>query len=160
MHNKKHLINNLEFAQSGQSAIGTLNLADCVRLRDSLDINSQDFKLNYTLVGQVNLGSEARLNLKINTLLPCVCQRCLETVNIVLDLNIHYLVSSKSSEELDSVDDVDWLETDMEMDLDTLIEDEVLVAFPFAPMHQSCLAMTMVSGEKPNPFAALKMLKK
>ena len=136
-----------------------MQLDDCDRLRDSLASNSQDFLLSYALQGQVNMASELRLNLQIDAILPCVCQRCLENVNITLGLNFHYVINSEAAEELDKLDDVDWLEADMEMDLTTLIEDEVLAAFPFAPMHLDCNAVTMQSGDNPNPFAVLQALK-
>ena len=160
IHNKKYLINNLDFAQSGQQLSGELYLSDCIRLSDSLANEGQGFKLNYTLLGQANLGLEPRLNLQIHALLPCVCQRCLESVNIALDLKFNYVVGAEVIDDEDAMDDLDWLEADIEMDLGALIEDEVLIAFPFAPMHEDCNAVTMVSGEKSNPFAALKALKK
>ena len=160
MHNKKHLIHNLEFAQSNQVMSDTLMLSDCSRLSDGLASENQDFALSYTLSGHAGSGFEPRLHLQINALLPCVCQRCLENVNVKLDLNFKYVVSAELIENEDAQDDVDWLEADVEMDLGALVEDEVLVAFPFAPMHADCSAITMVSGEKPNPFAVLKALKK
>ncbi len=159
MHNKKQLINNLDFAQSGQVLRGELNLSDCVRLQDSLASQTQDFKLSFILVGLANAGMDARLNLQIQAVLPCDCQRCLENVNIKLSLDFNYIVSAESLDNEDVLDDVDWLEAETEMDLGALIEDEVLIAFPFAPMHEDCSAVTMVSGEKPNPFAVLKALK-
>jgi uncharacterized protein len=43
------------------------------------------------------------------------------------------------------------------MNLTELIEDELLIAMPIAPLHEAdCIKATMQSGEKPNPFAILK----
>ena len=159
MYNKKHLINNLDFAESGQIINSELKLSECDRLHNSLASEAQDFKLSFTLEGQANAGLEPRLNLQIHALLPCVCQRCLENVNIALDLNFNYGVSAELIDD-DASDDLDWLETDAEMDVGALVEDEVLIAFPFAPMHEDCTAATMVSGERPNPFAVLQALKR
>jgi len=54
-------------------------------------------------------------------------------------------------------DEIDWLEASQEMDLTALIEDELLIAMPIAPMHETdCLKTSLQSGEKPNPFAVLK----
>jgi uncharacterized protein len=45
------------------------------------------------------------------------------------------------------------------MDVKLLVEDEVILALPIAPVHDNdCTPVTMQSGEKPNPFAALKGL--
>ena len=43
------------------------------------------------------------------------------------------------------------------MDIAALIEDEIIMALPIAPMHEViCGEVVTQSGEKPNPFAVLK----
>ena len=59
--------------------------------------------------------------------------------------------------EFDENDEIDWLEPSQEMNLSELIEDELLIAIPIAPVHEAnCAKSNMQSGEKPNPFAVLK----
>ncbi len=53
----------------------------------------------------------------------------------------------------------DLLQANANMDLAALIEDEVIMALPIAPTHENaCVELVTQSGEKPNPFAALKGL--
>jgi uncharacterized protein len=56
-----------------------------------------------------------------------------------------------------------------QFDLLTLLEDELLMALPLVPMHESCPVMPVFSAgdpavevdqAKPNPFAVLSQLKK
>jgi uncharacterized protein len=56
-------------------------------------------------------------------------------------------------------DEVDWLEPMPEMNVKDIIEDELLMAMPIAPTHETqCAQVTLESGEKVHPFAALKDL--
>lgn len=54
-----------------------------------------------------------------------------------------------------------FVEASREMNVWELVEDELLIAFPIAPVHSAehqkeCVAYIKQSGEKPNPFAVLK----
>jgi uncharacterized protein len=72
-------------------------------------------------------------------------------------LKFDYLISEFSVEEDADTDEIDWLEVQKEMSLLELIEDELLLAMPIAPLHENhCAKASMQSGEKPNPFAILK----
>jgi uncharacterized protein len=90
-----------------------------------------------------------------------VCQRCLEPVTVPIALHFDYVVCAEESATLDDNDEVDWLEQSDAMDISALIEDELLIALPIAPVHASlCKQLNLESGEKPNPFSVLKALKK
>lgn len=91
-----------------------------------------------------------------------VCQRCLQGVDVKLDVKcaVEWV---RSDAELDAADQEDeWdamLLTDM-VDLLPLVEDELLLAIPYAPMHASCVpAGPSEAGDKPSPFAMLARLK-
>ena len=61
--------------------------------------------------------------------------------------------------DVDNSDDYDLQQANKAMDLTALIEDEIIMAMPIAPMHEgACSEATMQSGEKLNPFAVLKGL--
>ena len=48
-----------------------------------------------------------------------------------------------------------------ELDVYSLLEDQILMALPFSPKHENCGGgETAVQSDKPNPFAALAGLKK
>jgi uncharacterized protein len=78
-------------------------------------------------------------------------------MHINLDLNFDYLISDYALDDIDENDEIDWLEANNEMNLCELIEDELLLAIPIAPVHENnCSKLSMQSGDKPNPFAVLK----
>ncbi|MES2636527.1 MAG: YceD family protein [Pseudomonadota bacterium] len=165
---KPLLINNLDFAVSEQTLSGTAELLALQRLNDLLALSveqsaqhMQTAKIQYTLVGAAKKHSQPSLHLSVDAQLPTVCQRCLNEMSVQLNLDFDYLISDTEPVEFDGNDDVDWLEASREMSLWELIEDELLIAFPIAPLHssehqQECIQYNKQSGEKPNPFAVLK----
>ncbi len=165
---KPLLMNNLEFATAAQSVSGHVNWRDLQRLSDLLDtqLNPQNTgKIDYQLSGSTQKYKQPSLHINIHAELPAVCQRCLSEMIVLLNLNFDYLISDNEPAELDENADLDWLESSREMNVWELIEDELLLAFPIAPVHlpeqqQACIAYNSQSGEKPNPFAVLKNFSK
>lgn len=160
-------INNLEFAQSEQSIAGTLDILEMDRLTDVLLMQeaSSESKIVFTLTGHNKKYSSPSLHLSVDAHLPTTCQRCLNGMSVTLKLEFDYLITDNEPTEFDENDDLDWLEISPAMSVPALVEDELLIAFPIAPTHSSeqqgeCKQHTMQSGEKPNPFAALKDLMK
>lgn len=157
---KTHYINNLEFASRQEKLIAAFPLSALERLTETLDLRgkkAQSTLIQFELTGNLEQFRQPSLHLRIETKLPLICQRCLEEMQICLDLNFDYLIDDTAIQGIDEADAVDWLEVDNAMNLHALIEDELLLAVPFAPMHETdCGKLTMRSGEKLNPFAILK----
>ena len=155
---KPILINNLEFAQKNLEITGDLNAADCPRLAEMLaKTNEKPANIQYTLAGAAKKLHLPSLHLSLDATLPVLCQRCLGAMQINLNVTFDYLICENSPEEMDENDEMDWLEPAQRMDLGELIEDELLIAMPIAPVHAAdCAKASMQSGDKPNPFALLK----
>lgn len=157
---KAFIINNLEFAQNALKLVDSFEIAAFKRLQETLALTEQNRHLSaihVELLGNNMRFRQPSLHLHIKTQLPIICQRCLDEMQIDLDLSFDYLISNTPSNEQDDSDEVDWLEANSEMDLQALIEDELLLAMPIAPIHETtCGNLSMHSGEKPNPFAILK----
>lgn len=161
---KPLLINNLEFAISEQIVSGDVELTALTRLNDLLALKNerqQAAKIHFTLIGAAKKFSQPSLHLTIDAELPSTCQRCLNEMNVALKLDFDYLISDSEPASFDENDELDWLESSREMPVWEVIEDELLIAFPIAPVHsaanqQVCVQYTKQSGEKPNPFAVLK----
>lgn len=159
-------INNLEFAQSAQTIAGVVDILEMDRLSDVLLIQASSVskpKIEFTLSGYSKKYSLPSLHLSVDAYLPTICQRCLNAMSVELKLEFDYLITDDEPLELDENDDLDWLDISPVMSVPALIEDELLIAFPIAPTHSSeqqgeCKQYMMQSGEKPNPFAALKAL--
>jgi uncharacterized protein len=154
----KQKVNNLDFAKNEKHLSSKLNLTDFKRLEEFLDISgATEPYVHFELTGDNGRYSLPSLNLKVDTSLPMKCQRCFGVVAVPISLNFDYLVTDEASSEMDEIDEVDWLESSNDMDIVALIEDELLIALPIAPMHQEmCHQLNMESGEKANPFSVLK----
>lgn len=160
METKKLHINTLDFAQKRHTMQGELLVCDLPRLQGvALDASSGSL-LHYRLEGETSALGLPGIRLQLDAALQMVCQRCLGEVLLQLQLELGYVVSKDAPAELDDMDELDWLEAEQNFDLTALIEDELLLALPIAPVHDfPCNQHAMASGEKPNPFAILKGLK-
>jgi uncharacterized protein len=113
---------------------------------------------------------EPWLSLRVQTALPQTCQRCLGLVDvsILVDRAFRFVESEAVAEQQDDECEEDLLVISREFDLAALIEDEVLMALPLVPRHETCpinVKMAVADKdfdaplEKPNPFAMLAQLK-
>ncbi len=158
---KDLLVNNLEIARKQNLVEGEIDLAFLERL-SAMIVNAGDKpeKVHYQLSGSQNKFHLPSLHLSIDTVLTVKCQRCLESMQLDLSLHYDYVLSEAEPEEFDGDEEVDWLEISPKMNLNNLIEDELLLAIPFAPAHDyDCRQEEFEVGEKYNPFEVLKELK-
>lgn len=160
------VINNTQFAGQKQVLLGDLDAMDFKRLRDQLVVvPGQKNQVQYRLSGWVDVQNRAFLKLELKADLQMTCQRCLAAMPLHLDLNFNYQITHQSEQELlaseQMEDELDFIEADIIMDVGFLMEDELMMALPIAPVHaEACVALEMTSGEKANPFAVLQKLKK
>jgi uncharacterized protein len=158
MTQKSLIINNLEFAINRLKLSDSLTTAQLPRLAELL-VNQEKTHVQFQLSGTGKQFRQPSLHLNIKANLAVTCQRCLDEMLVNLNLNFDYLVSSTEISEAEENDEIDWLEANHEMDVGELIEDELLLALPIAPTHaHDCSKLNTQSGDKPNPFAALKGL--
>ena len=153
------IINNLEFAQAQQTLAGEIDALKCERLAETLAPSDKGAPISFKLTSTARQLRNHSLHLHIEAKLPVICQRCLDEMLVHLNLDFDYIICNALPTEIDENDDTDWIEAAPEMNLQALIEDELLLAMPIAPMHDhDCSKQSMQSGEKPNPFAVLKGL--
>ncbi len=158
MTQKSLIINNLEFALNQLELSESLMIAQLPRLAEILT-NQEKTQVQFQLLGTGKQFRQPSLHLNIKANLAVTCQRCLDEMLVNLNLNFDYLISSTEISEAEENDEIDWLEANHEMDVCELIEDELLLALPIAPTHtHDCSKLSTQSGDKPNPFAALKGL--
>jgi len=160
-----------ELAQQQKKTEGELALSSLPRLQEALhalgvtDAAALDaLCVRYQLQGlPPRFFSETALPmlaLNVQSALPLVCQRCFAPLPQVLDLQFEFALSNEPPEALLEDEHVDWLEEGGEATIESLVEDELLMALPIAVMHEpTCVSLQQTAGEKPNPFAALKQLK-
>jgi len=150
-------INNLDFAQKKQTLSGEFLLGDMSRLQEVISDNQQNKVVSFTLSSDEEQGGMPAITLAIETELAVPCQRCFEAMPFSYKLTFDYVISEEEPEGLEELDEIDWLEPEREMDLLNLVEDELLLALPFAPVHdEDCGSGEYESGERVSPFAVLK----
>lgn len=158
------VIDSLEFARTGQALRGSLSLPGLARLKDGLAdaVGTVEF--------EVKGGHDARrrpiLKVAIHGMLHLQCQRCLEALDHPLQiLNTLLLVGvgEAAAGELDD-EDIEWIEASRELDVATLVEDEILLSLPYAPRHEegACrpLGTAVAQGAVASAFARLEVLKR
>ena len=112
--------------------------------------------------------AQVRLRLAAGTCLSLECQRCLKPVRVQLQIerSFRFVHGEDAAALLDAESEDDVLALTRALDLRELIEDELLLALPLVPRHDTCPEPLPVPIDdatpeaKPNPFAALADLKR
>lgn len=154
------LIDGLEFAAAGEQLRGTWPVKEFPRLRDAL--YDDQGAIAYDLRGVRDLLGRPGLELRVTGTLRVACRRCLEAVEVRLD-EVSRLWLARSQAEIDAqpvaADGPDGVVASREMAVRDLVEDELLLALPYAPRHEECAAHEgAASGMQQSPFADLRGL--
>jgi uncharacterized protein len=125
-------------------------------------VNSSEGALEYEVVGKQDGFGRPALGLSVSGALELTCQRCLKPMSFPLVVEAT-LILARSEEEIEAQpvdpDGPDRIVGSREMSVGTLLEDEILLAIPFAPRHERCSGDPAVKGEvKASPFADLRGL--
>ena len=94
--------------------------------------------------------------------LSLTCQRCLQAMPFTMNNSVRILFcSDEASADLIDDEDADVLVVGETADVREWIEDQLLTALPFAPMHESCDEdhLMQYRNDKHNPFSVLKNIK-
>ena len=146
---------------------GTLPLASCKRLRDSLADGSGE--VTYELeFGKDEIGV-AHLHVRADATLPLTCQRTLEVFGLPVHVDAKLGLISREADEAALPSDYEPLLTlDGQVSPAEVIEDELILALPVVPLKPGAEDASRVwngTDETPdddgqeNPFAALKKMK-
>ncbi len=153
----------VEFARSAKSLRGRFEVAALDRLHDRLASTGE--VLEYELTGYLDEKGKPGLHCRVRGVLQLLCQRCLQPMSwdVVLDSDLLLVVTeAELAEEGDDPEAPDRVLASRDMDVQALVEDEVLLGLPLAPMHPegACRAAHAVSeGRSTSPFAALAALR-
>ena len=114
---------------------------------------------------------EVWLHLAADAILPLVCQRCLQPVDmpVALGRSFRFVADEATAAAQDDDSEEDLLALSNSFDLPELVEDELLMELPVAPRHETCPEPVKMSAvdpgfeeagaERENPFAVLGRLK-
>jgi uncharacterized protein len=163
------------FAQSSGTLVDENLLAGYGRLMQETQGLGAENPLEWSARGESRFDSAGAeqiwLHLKVDALVPLTCQRCLLPADMAISINQSYRFVD--SEELAEVQDAqaeeDVLALSADFSLTDLIEDEVLMALPLIPLHDSCPVPVKLAAVDPGfdaafelkrqPFAVLAKLK-
>ncbi len=155
------LIDSLAFGRGAQSLQGDLLVADLARVLDLL-VDSTG-RLAYRVEGRIGPRGRSQLFLQVDGVLSLCCQRCLEGVEYPLAVrSLLEFVDDENDLTQEEIEDdsKDFLPAQKELDVVALIEDEIILALPVAPHHESCVMPQAGQGSAEiSPFSVLTGLK-
>jgi uncharacterized protein len=152
------VIDGFEFAASGAHLHGAWPADAFPRVRGML-YDSQG-SVEYDLRGSRDVHGRHGLEMRIRGALRLACRRCLEPVSVAVEEDIR-LWLARSQEEIDAMpltaEGPDGIVASKEMAVRDLVEDELLLALPYAPRHVDCPANGARSpGARQSPFSGLR----
>jgi len=141
--------------------VGTVAIGGLGRLADLL--YDEAGEVAYRLDGSLDANRRPRLALVLRGRLSLRCQRCLGGFawDLAVDAQLQPVRSGQAipDDELEN-DEVDAFEVDEDLDVISLIEEEILLAMPIAPRHDSCEPPRPESVvDEKSPFAVLATLR-
>ena len=154
------VIDGFEFASAGAVQRGVLPVSGFSRLRDLLA--SDIGEVAYEIRGTRDPRGRPSLRLAVSGLLQLRCQRCLEAMPFEMRAE-DLLVLAATQAEIDAepidAEAPDRVLAGKEMVLRDLVEDELILALPYAPRHEGCRGgAARERGAGQSPFAELRSL--
>ena len=154
------VIDGFEFASAGATQQGVWRLSDFPRLRDMLATDAGE--VAYEIAGVRDERGRPGLRLKVSGKLLLRCQRCLEPMEFEVNTDETLVLAATLAEihaEPADAHAPDRVVAGKEMALGGLIEDELILALPFAPRHEDCSPAGLdESAAGDSPFAGLRGL--
>lgn len=154
------VIDGFEFASAGATQQGVWPLSELPRLREALANDAGE--VAYEISGVRDERGRPGLRLKVSGTLALRCQRCLEPMPFEVHTDETLVLAATLAEihaEPADAHAPDRVVAGKEMALRELIEDELILAVPYAPRHESCTpAGAGERAQKISPFAGLRGL--
>lgn len=162
------VIDSLEFARSHDELRGSVAVASLGRLEDVLFDRSGE--VGYVLRGTHDGRNRPLIGVELDGALNLRCQRCLGRLEfpLVVDNALRLVLPGETPdpEELEDPEAPDVIEAQAALDVHALVEDEILLALPFAPRHAEGACggplqtnEDMTAAREPSAFAQLAALK-
>ncbi|UOD49595.1 YceD family protein [Orrella daihaiensis] len=127
----------------------------------------------YEFKGSSQQGRRPRVWLKVQAVVTLICQRCLGVMPFVIDETVEFELfpNEAKANASDSVDEADPdapepLVADGPIDLLGLVEDQLILAIPYVPKHETCEPAKTSAGDpveqvkRESPFKVLEGLKR
>ncbi len=164
-----HHVDAVKLCQQGGHLSGSASFAQLHRLGDQLCHQNGQAQVDW----QFSLDEQSRkvIHGTVTAVLPLVCQRCLEQVDVAVqaDTSLALVWSDEQAAQLSRSLDPVLMENDV-LDVLATVEDELLLALPIVATHEKgvceiaqqfeeLLAEASEAEKSPNPFHVLANLK-
>jgi uncharacterized protein len=160
MSHQQPVIDGFEFASAGASKQGVWPICDFPRLGDMLASDAGE--VHYSIVGVRDERGRPSLRVTVRGTLQLRCQRCLEALPFAVQAEETLVLAGTLAEihaEPADAYAAERVVAGREMPVRDLIEDELILAVPYAPRHESCSARRSPDAEaRTSPFAGLRGL--
>ena len=166
----RFVIDPLDFVRNAGMHHDKIPLSGLVRLHDLLF--DKEGELTYKISGRFDKNNKPSLHLEIKGKIHLCCQRCLDKLIHIVDLQTFFLLVKDEAEleRADEDDTIDAILATPELDLLDLIEEEIILSLSISPRHANdeCKLHPLKSNEdilidksqSTHPFAALADFKK
>lgn len=159
------LIEPSAFTEKQQILQGKIKLNELHERVWSPDLINLEEEVSYTLNGGRDTLGRMYLQLMATGNFSLCCQRCMNSVGFELSENVRIVLfenEDKLDEAMLSDDELDGMLLEKELDVLTLLEDQILMALPFSPKHDDCgnADLEHINKSKTNPFAVLAGVRK
>jgi uncharacterized protein len=152
------LIDGFKFAAAGGKLHGAWPVRVFPRLRDLLHDDSG--RIEYEVRGGISAHGRPQLALRAWGTLQLTCRRCLGALEFAARVESTLRLASTQAEvdaEPMTAEGPDSIVATKEMSLRDLVEDELLLALPYAPRHEVCVARAERAPQaRQMPFAGLR----
>ena len=151
------------FVAEKQTAVWQFSLARLdARVADGGVLSNPQNVIQAAFTGGKNAQNQPFIDVHLSAVLQMTCQRCLKTMDFTLNNTVRTLIfadenAANRADEL--YDDVDVLVVGKEISVVEWIEDQLLTALPYAPMHDNCQMVSLPDDNSTNPFSVLKNIK-
>ncbi|MGC1510668.1 hypothetical protein FT643_00915 [Ketobacter sp. MCCC 1A13808] len=131
------------------------------------DCATDDGRVEADLALHMN-GARPEIHGTAKAALQLVCQRCLEPVEVEIDIKVALGVAQTEEQVNQMPGDLEpFMLEEEEIPLASLLEQELILALPIVAYHEKCKPFPYEgsdggeaeASEKPNPFAVLEQLK-
>lgn len=157
-------INPLRLARADTTLNGRINIGEMTRLGPLL--SQMQGQVDFELKFSQDPDAISYITGQCFTTLVMKCQRCFDPMTVEIETRTRLIVVTSIEAAGEIPDDYEpLLFTGENIALCGLIEEEILLALPIAPLHSSdeCNAMTkghmMADENRVNPFSVLKKIK-
>lgn len=158
------------FAETDATLQGTTSLHGLPRLASECALTPPETPVRWQAQGSTRQTTgqpkEIWLELEAEVSLTLQCQRCLQAMQepVRVQRAFRFVHDEATAAQLDEELEEDVLVISRQFDLLALVEDELIMALPFAPRHAACqpaadLQDSSADEEQPHPFAVLQQLK-